>query len=168
MNDPTPSRDRLQRYLRVRHVVEALAWIAFFTGEAGANTADLWLEGRRTHAGPPLWEIATWEATSNAAWLCLVPAILRMLDRHPLRLGQLRANLPWHGAAALVASALHVGLMVAARKLVYAAAGAHYDFGAWPSEMLYEARDGRARPACPMREERARQPARPRCPTACW
>lgn len=34
---------------------------------------------------------------------------------------------------------MHTGLMVALRKVVYAAQGLHYDFGDWPCELLYEA-----------------------------
>ena len=33
---------------------------------------------------------------------------------------------------------LHVGGMVAMRKLVYAAQGDHYDFGPWLREFFYE------------------------------
>ena len=44
----------------------------------------------------------------------------------------------WHLLASVVFSALHVALMVAMRKVVYACAGSSYDFGDWLAQVGYE------------------------------
>jgi DNA-binding LytR/AlgR family response regulator len=45
-----------------------------------------------------------------------------------------------HALATVPVSLVHVAAMVAIRKLAYAASGGSYDFGDWPSELLYEYR----------------------------
>lgn len=82
-----------------------------------------------------------WEATSVFAWITVMPAIWWMIARiRPPRFS-------WGVTAAavvlgvVVASAWHVGLMVALRKLVYAARGEQYHFfGIIADRLLYEFR----------------------------
>ncbi|MCA0175826.1 MAG: LytTR family transcriptional regulator DNA-binding domain-containing protein [Proteobacteria bacterium] len=131
-------QDLLQRYLRHRRFFEPLIWVALLTLLAVLNTAAVWQEQRRAGSGVPLWELVTWEGSSHLAWLALLPLMLAVLARWPLYWGVWRRHLPIHALAAVGVSLAHTVLMVALRKVVYAAQGAHYDFGDWPRELLYE------------------------------
>lgn len=130
--------DLLQRYLRHRRFLEPLIWVALLTALAVLNTAAIWQEQRRAGSDVPLWELATWEGSSHLAWLVLLPVVLAVLGRWPLHWGVWRRHLLVHALAAVGVSLAHTALMVALRKAVYAVQGAHYDFGDWPRELLYE------------------------------
>ena len=82
-----------------------------------------------------------WEATSVAAWISVMPAIWWMIARaRPPRISW-PAVAAVIAAGALLASAWHIGLMVALRKLVYAASGEDYRFfGIIADRLLYEFR----------------------------
>jgi hypothetical protein len=134
-----PPEAWLARYLAVRARAEAAILVAFFTLQTLVNTWVLVIDAERRSLGFEGWEILTWEATSNAVWLLLVPAIVWMVDARPLRWGLLLRHLPWHAAASLVVCVVHVSAMVALRKLVYAAHGSRYDFGPWFDGLFYEA-----------------------------
>lgn len=103
----------------------AVAWLAL----------ALWLALNtiigRQNAGRPIaaWEPLTWELSSVAVVALLALAIARFEQRFPLSGAGWPRRLPYHLAAALVFSLLHVTTMVALRTLVYALAGSHYDFG---------------------------------------
>jgi hypothetical protein len=86
----------------------------------------------------PAWEPWTWEWSSGLLILALIPAVLAVERRWPLRLDSWRASLPWHLLASIPFSLIHVGGMVALRRLVYAGMDRHYDFGAWWSNFGYE------------------------------
>ncbi|MEK8029585.1 LytTR family DNA-binding domain-containing protein [Ideonella sp. DXS29W] len=131
--------DLLQRYLAHRRAIEVTGWCLLFTLQIAANSLTLAVDVRRLALPFEPWEWITWEASSNLAWLVLVPAVAWVLQLRPLYLGVLRAHLPWHLAASLGISLLHVLAMVGLRKLVYRAQGAVYDFGHWPTELAYEA-----------------------------
>lgn len=134
-----PRTDLLPRYLAHRRWLEPALWCAMFALQILANSITVTLEIRRLGLPFRPWEVVTWEASSNLTWLALVPLIAWLLRRWPLHIGVLRANLPRHLAASLGVSVLHVLVMVAARRGVYAAFGARYDFGHWPTELAYEA-----------------------------
>jgi hypothetical protein len=138
---PPPRGDRggLQRYLALRRWVEPAFWVALFAVQAAANTLTGWQDVARSGRAVAHWEVATWEGSSNAVWLMLVPLIVRALDRWPVGWQRLGRTLALHGAAALALSVVHVLAMVAVRKVVYALHGAAYDFGDWPRELAYEA-----------------------------
>jgi hypothetical protein len=131
--------DRLARYLAHRRPFEVGFWVLLFVVESSANVATAWLAAGRGAHGPAAWELMTWEFSSNLVWLALVPIILCMQQAWPLRWGVWRAHLRWHLAASLGLSLVHVLAMVALRQAVYALRGEHYDFGHWPTELLYEA-----------------------------
>lgn len=136
---PNPPPDRLQRYLAHRRPIEVTAWVLACATQIAANTTTTWFDVRRNQLDFRLWEVASWEFSSNFVWLLLVPVILAALARWPLHWGLLRRNLPRHLAAALGVSALHVLAMVAIRKAIYAAHGSRYEFGNWWTEWGYEA-----------------------------
>jgi hypothetical protein len=82
------------------------------------------------------WEPITWEATSGLAELLVCPLIYLALRWAPPASRRGWRTLLVHGAASLVFSALHVGLMMALRIAIYATQGFHYrvEAGAAPYE----------------------------------
>ena len=129
----------LKRYLALRGPLEALFCVLLCGTQAAANTLVTVIDVRQNALPFAPWEIATWEFSSNAVWLVLIPAVVWVLDRKPLRWGLLARHLPWHAAASLVFCAVHVAGMVALRQAVYALRGFHYNFGPWVDGLFYEA-----------------------------
>ena len=123
-------QDLLARYLRWRHIAEPAFWIVLFLVLAASNAWLVWVDMRRDGDDAPLWEPAVWEFSSHFVVLALLPAILAVERRFPLRPLLLRANLPWHLLATVVFSIVHIAGMVALRKLAYLVHDAHYTFGA--------------------------------------
>ena len=118
---------------RWRRPFEVGFWIVFFVVNATCNSVTSMLD----HPWLSAWEPWSWEWTSAAVMLALVPAVVAARQRWPLRLDTWRANLPRQLLCSIVFSLAHVGGMVLLRKLVYAAMGRHYDFGS-PLVWLYE------------------------------
>jgi len=76
-----------------------------------------------------LWQPFVWEISSVIIIAALVPAVLRLEGRFPLDARPRGRIVAVHVASALVFSFTHTAGMVWIRKLVYALAGKHYDFG---------------------------------------
>jgi hypothetical protein len=138
--DPTastlPAAGSLQRYLAHRRRYEVGLWLALTAIGIVANTLTAWFDtGRRGHP-LALWEPLTWEASSQLMLLALVPALLWLARRYPIRLSAPR-NIGRHLLASVGFSLAHVIGMVALRKAVYAFHGQHYGFQ-WPQEFVYE------------------------------
>jgi DNA-binding LytR/AlgR family response regulator len=89
----------------------------------------------------PAWEAITWEASSGIAELAVCGIIYAALQLAPLSRAGWRRCVAVHGTASLVFSAGHIGLMLALRYPVYAAAGLHYhwDRGDIPYEYRKDA-----------------------------
>jgi hypothetical protein len=134
-----PDRHLLQRYLAHRRVFEVGFWCLVFAVEAAANTTTQWMEVQRLGRPAALWQVLTWEASSNAVWLALIPVVVAVLHRWPLHWGVLRRHLAVHLAAGIALSVVHVLAMVAVRHAVYALHGSNYEFGPWPTQLAYEA-----------------------------
>lgn len=86
------------------------------------------------------WKPTLWEYSSAAMILALVPAIAWLYRRAPITAQTWRWTVPLHLAVTPVFSLIHVGGMVLLRKLGYALMHAHYDFGAWWPDWIYEYR----------------------------
>ena len=86
------------------------------------------------------WKPATWEFSSVTVTWCLVFAVAWWLQRFPITAATWWRNLPAHLLITLPYSLVHVAAMVGLRKLVYAAMGEPYDFGAWWPNWIYEYR----------------------------
>jgi hypothetical protein len=128
----------LARYLRHRRAWEVGLWTAYWLLNAAANSVIANIEIARRQLDFETWEPVVWEFSSCLVLLTLVPAVILFERRFPLRPGTWRRNLPWHLAATVVCSLVHVAAMVGLRKVAYAAAGEYYSFGDWPRELLYE------------------------------
>lgn len=113
-------------------------WVLQYCTQAWLNSITVIMDYSRNGPGIAAWKPMTWEWSSNMVLLALVPLVAMAHRRFPLQLGQLRRHLPWHLAASVVYSVVHVVAMVAIRKWVYDLNGTTYDFGNWPRELLYE------------------------------
>lgn len=103
-----------------------------------ANSLIVLMENRRRGGDLMSWEPLVWESSSNGMLLLLVPALLWFTRRFPLHFDTWQRHLPWHLLGSVAFSVAHVLGMVAVRTFAYATQGAGYDFGDWPSELLYE------------------------------
>ena len=86
------------------------------------------------------WQPTTWEFSSVSVTWCLIFAVAWWLKRFPITQAGWWRNLPAHLMFTFPYSLVHVGAMVGLRKLVYAAMGHSYDFGAWWPNWFYEYR----------------------------
>ncbi|MHB1057487.1 MAG: LytTR family DNA-binding domain-containing protein [Rhodanobacter sp.] len=128
----TPGFDLYQRW---RRPFEVGAWLLVFALNAVFNSIDTHID----HAGRlAAWEPWVWESSSALVMLALLPAVIALERRWPIRFDTWRRNLPLHLLASLPFSLLHVAGMIALRKPAYAAAGWHYDFGPWWFNFGYE------------------------------
>lgn len=82
----------------------------------------------------------TWEFSSIICMWLLVPAVDWWLKQFPLVHGGWLRSLPAHLLATLPFSLLHVAGMVGLRDLAYRLMGAHYRFGPWWPNWIYEYR----------------------------
>lgn len=116
------------------------SWVLVFLFVHTINATSVVME--RARQGPPVdtWEPFVWEYSSGIATLLLVPLILRLDRRMPMRDGRWRLPALLHVAATVPFSLLHVGMMVGMRKIVYALLGQQYLFGNIALELLYEYR----------------------------
>jgi hypothetical protein len=122
-------------YQRWRRPLEVTAWLLFVALNATFNSIDSRIDHAARVAG---WEPWVWEWSSALVLLALLPAVIAVERRWPIRLDSWRRHLPLHLLASLPFSLIHVGGMIALRTLAYAMAGAHYDFGAWWFNFGYE------------------------------
>lgn len=77
----------------------------------------------------PTWVPFVWEFSSIPIVAVLIPGIAWLLRRFPLATSRWYRTLPIHLLATLPFSIIHVSGMVGLRKIAYAVAGSHYDFG---------------------------------------
>ncbi len=137
MQPNTPTR--LESYLSRRRLWEVLLWTLLTATSIVANSIVTNMDLKRGGSTSFHWtEPVIWEFTSNIVLLALIPAVLWVDRRFPIRADSWRRALPWHLLATVPYSLIHVVGMVGLRQLLYAAAGDDYDFGNWPRELWYE------------------------------
>lgn len=138
MTDAASALRHTDAFLRHRRWLEIGFWVAAVVLSAIGNTITVGMEMRRAGLEHHPLEPAVWEWSSNLVILALVPAVVLFTRRFPLHLDTWRRRLPGYVLASAVYCVLHVLGMVALRKVVYATAGASYDFGYWPRQLAYE------------------------------
>lgn len=119
-------------------MLAALFWIAIFVVGAASNVLsdaiDAWREGEPFDTWPPIIN----QGSSITVSLLLLPFLLAAIRRWPVQWDNWRRRLPLYLLGSIAWTLLHVGGMVAVRKLVYMAIGDTYDYGPWASNLLYE------------------------------
>jgi hypothetical protein len=123
-----------ESFQRWRRPFEIGFWPVFFV----VNTVCNGVISVMDHPEFSSWQPWVWEASSAIVVLALMPLVVAASRRWPIRFETWHVNLPRHLACSLVFSLVHVVGMVILRKLAYAVAGQHYDFGAWMTNFGYE------------------------------
>ncbi len=122
-----------------------LIWqIVIFGGAIAAictmNVFTVLTNYARDGASLAWWKPVFWEFSSALLLWALIPLIARLYRLAPITARTWRWAVPLHLAVTPVFSLVHVGGMVLLRKLGYALVHAHYDFGAWWPDWIYEYR----------------------------
>lgn len=128
----------LERYLRHRRAWEVTLWTLWGLLNFAANSIVALMDLERRSLAFDWWEPVTWEFSSTALLLALIPAQLAFERRFPVQLGTWKRMLPLHLLATIVYSLVHVLGMVALRHFIYGIVGSRYSFGDWPRELAYE------------------------------
>lgn len=118
-----------------------LAFALYLLINNGINASSDWLESNRDgQATFHLWEPFVWEYTSALSTLILVPFLVLLFNRLPLKPAQWRRQVAVHLVATIIFSLAHVCLMVWFREMIYWFTEQNYDFGPWMRELWYEYR----------------------------
>jgi LytTr DNA-binding domain len=125
-------------FWRWRRRIEVGFWVAMTLVNTIANSVIVSMDIRRDGLDFADWKPVVWESSSGVMILLLIPMIAWLTRRFPLHWGAWQRHLPLLLLGSVVFSLLHVFGMVALRELVYASQGQNYDFGHWPSELVYE------------------------------
>jgi LytTr DNA-binding domain-containing protein len=134
----SPANPMLDRYLRHRRIWEVALWTTWWLLDAAANSTVAIMDIERRGLQFDWWEPVVWEYSSALMLLALVPAQLAFDRRCPFQAETWRRAVVGHLLATIPYSLIHVTGMVGLRHLAYGVAGARYDFGYWPKELLYE------------------------------
>ena len=126
--------------MRFTRRFEIGAWILYFLIADFVGATSVLIERLRVGPLGNIWEPFVWEYTSGAALLLLIPLVLRLDRRYPLRMDSWKRATMVHIAATVPFSLAHTGIMVGLRKAIYSVRGGNYDFGNVPIELLYEFR----------------------------
>lgn len=127
---------KLQHYLKYKTGYELLFWLIFFIWQIVANVYVALDDNANSSFHK--WEPVLWESSSTIVFVLMIPLIL-IFDRHfPIRFETLKTHLPLHIIATIPFSLIHVFSMVAMRETGYWYMDSDYNFGHWPSELLYE------------------------------
>lgn len=131
----------IQQYLQHRLRYEALfaVCVASLIGVVNA-TSDI-MDSARNPEPAPSWIPWTLEITSALAVLVCIPLLAWFVNRLNLSWSNLRWRIIWHIPAFIAFTALHVGIFVALRKVVFGFMDSQYlwDDPIW-FELLYELR----------------------------
>jgi hypothetical protein len=123
-----------ESFQRWRRSFEIAFWPLFFLINTVCNAVVSVMD----HPDTSPWEPWVWESSSAIMMLALIPALVYVSRRWPIRFETWRHNLLVHLGFSVVYSLIHVVGMIALRKLAYAMAGEQYHFGAWWRDFGYE------------------------------
>jgi hypothetical protein len=123
-----------ESFQRWRRSFEIAFWPLFFLINTVCNAVVSVMD--HPHSSP--WEPWVWESSSSIMMLALIPALLYVSRRWPIRFETWQHNVLIHLGFSVIYSLIHVVGMIALRELAYAIAGSHYEFGAWWKDFGYE------------------------------
>ncbi|WP_100643620.1 LytR/AlgR family response regulator transcription factor [Alteromonas facilis] len=105
------------------------------------TASSVWMEATRDGVTSlSLWEPFVWEYSSMLTNIMLIPLLLILWERFPLRFANPGRQVAIHVCISLCYALLHVVGMVLMREGAYWLAGGNYDFGDWVREFFYEYR----------------------------
>lgn len=131
-------RSTLNRYLDSRRYFEFAFWALLLTFAVGSNTLIAVLDHQRNGLRYPIWEPILWECSSVFMLACLLPLMIAADKRFPLRWRNFPRCAFQHFGLSIAFSLIHVGGMVAIRKVIYVMNDSYYDFGPFHIEFFYE------------------------------
>jgi len=140
---PAAPPNLFERFRPYRRRAEVAFWLGLLLLQVASSVVVALVDARSGGRTVATWQVLVWELSSHLVILALVPAVIAFERRFPLANGAFWRNLRWHVAGSVAFSLLHVGAMVALRRLVYAGAGQRYDFDwlrQWPYEYLKDVR----------------------------
>lgn len=117
-----------------RRPFEWLFWPLVYLLNASFNSITSVMD----HPEVAPWQPWSWEWSSALVFLALIPAVVALERRCPLRIDTWRSSGALHLLASIPFSLIHVLGMIALRKLAYGLAGETYDFGPWWLNFGYE------------------------------
>ena len=135
MDNPMTSRTSP----RWRPATRLLVWAAILLATAVANAVVEVMDASRRGEALALWQPLVWELSSVGVILLTLPLLWWACQRWPLHADTWTRRLPLYLLASVGWSLLHVGGMMALRKLAYVSVGEHYvDGSGWATRLLYE------------------------------
>ena len=118
-----------------------LVFMLYLMVNNGINASSVWLEHNRDgQAEIQFWEPFVWEYSSALSTLLIVPLLIILFKRLPLKLTHWRQQIAVHLIATIGFSFAHVSLMVMFREAIYWLNDQNYSFGPWSRELWYEYR----------------------------
>lgn len=133
--------------MQPRDHIEPSWWRRFYVGWAlfavlygGIEASSFYMEGARFDVAMPLWRVIVNEYTGIYALVVLLPLIRRFDGLFPIRGDTWHYSVPAHLLATVPFGLAHVGLFVAARKVLHPLFGGHYELGDLAFELVYEYR----------------------------
>ena len=128
----------LERFRPYDRQFEIGFWVAVLALQVAFNSVVTWLDLGRGGLVRPFWQPLAWEISSNLAVGLLIPAIVALERRLPLRGDTLPRNLLPHLGASVLFCLAHVAIMQALRFPAYAVMGGQYRMPDLPTTLLYE------------------------------
>lgn len=125
------------RYLKI---IEWAFWPVFISINDLVGATSVLMEYARRGDEIAAWEPFTAEFTSGLLTLLLIPVIVWIDQRRPFQMENWGKTALMHLLLTIPFSLIHVGGMVALRKIVFFMQGRFYDFGDVPVEIFYEYR----------------------------
>jgi hypothetical protein len=123
-----------ERFQHWRRPFEIGFWVVTYVVNAIFNSVTAVID----HPQFPAWQPAVWECSSHLIMLMLVPVIVVLERRWPIRFDTWTRNVPRHLLASVPYSMIHVLGMIAVRKVAYRVADSYYTFGPSLSNFGYE------------------------------
>jgi len=127
-------------FSKYKKLLAFASFTVFASLDAWVRSISLVADHQKNSASFANWEPYIWEFSSLFMLLILVPYIVLINKKYPLKFEQFKFNLMVHFFHAALFSLAHSVGMVWIRKLAYQANQTSYDFGHWPTELLYEYR----------------------------
>lgn len=112
--------------------------LAFWPLWYGFNATFNSITSAIDHPEVAAWQPWSWEWSSALLLLALLPAVIALERRLPFRFDTWKSCLPLHLMFSVPFSLIHVLGMIGLRKIAYAVAGGHYDFGTFWFHFSYE------------------------------
>lgn len=139
MTAPAPTWiDRYPHDRALRRRTEVGFWAIVLTVQVVFNTIVTWVDLRSVGRTVTPWEPLWWEVSSTLVVAALIPAVVAVERRFPLRRDTVWRHLPWHVLASMAYCTVHVAGMLALRHAGYAAVGQSYQPADWWAQWGYE------------------------------